>query len=1010
LHKEDFLLKSLINALKEVCTSHPFLEKRLIVDSFGTGKQVMQSFANHGNHAMNLKVMTLKDVAISMMDEYSHQDHELITHPIGSIVMNSILKALKEEKKLHYFNELEISPGLGSSIYNTIQLLRLSGFTSENLPIHHFSTTEKAVDYTCILHSFEAMLDEKGLWDDSLLFSKAIQVAEKNTSQEAIYIFQPNLSFLAVEEQFISVLMQAKTYILPIAPVFGVDIPSRYPYVRDGQGEPTALSYLYDEDVPNDGTYDLTVFASVTEESEINEVLRRIKEKETPFDTCAIYYSQNSPYSMITYQIAERVGLPVTFGEGLPITISRPGKLVAGMVSWLKSKCNVSLLIGLIREGIVDFGKESPSQSSIISMLKKTEIGWGQERFIPQIQKQIDLMKEKADAHEGEKQEYFQKLQSDYTWLKNWFVKRFKYLPAMNAPVLEQTSILKFFQYVLVHDSKIQSAWDDTAKSVLVEKIKSILPYATDSLSWYDAFIQIEDLLLNINIGASGPQPGAIHITSYKQGTFIDRSNLFFVGFDHHRFPGIKQEDPLLLDQERLLLQPNLPLQTEKAKDNIFTLLQVLAATNGHPTVSYCVFDQTQNRSNQPSYFFLKCFRYHTGEKAADFETINQQYKNLSLSSNHIDIKEWWQSNLNSNETTFPKTLLLKKYSHIAAGEKANDERGSYRFTEYDGNLQGVGNDLDPRLNKEMRISSGKLEKLAACPYKYFLEDVLKVSPPETMEYDPNSWIDAKTRGILLHEIYEAFYRAIQVKEESPSFDKHEDVMNDIANQRINALKELLLPPSPIIFAQESREILESCRIFLKSEEAYSEGIKPLHFEYSFGIGEEPPAVIETRNGESFHLSGKIDRVDQDLDANLAIIDYKTGRPNKFVLKKYFNGGRQLQHFLYAKAIESKLQMEEGKVKMSSYLFPTIKGTGERRERIQDQTTRETGMDIVERLLDVLKYGHFTMTDNKELDCKYCDFKYVCKRSSYSEEGYEGKAMNKNAEGVIRWKGVRAYE
>nr|WP_246593559.1 PD-(D/E)XK nuclease family protein [Evansella tamaricis] len=305
-------------------------------------------------------------------------------------------------------------------------------------------------------------------------------------------------------------------------------------------------------------------------------------------------------------------------------------------------------------------------------------------------------------------------------------------------------------------------------------------------------------------------------------------------------------------------------------------------------------------------------------------------------------------------------------------------------------------------------MTAGKLEKLAQCPYAYFLQEILRVKPAEEMTYHPNVWLDAATRGSLIHRIFEMFYRRLKERGEKPSYSIHEEVILAIANEVILAQREELPPPSNRVFDREVSDILHCCRIFLKEEEEYCKHYDPEHFEYRFGIDDIPPAEIKFPSGETIAISGIIDRVDKSSSGHYQIIDYKTGSTYNYSEKESFKGGRQLQHFIYALAIEQHLTLDSGSVIESSYYFPTTKGLGERYVRKQDDNLRKNGLDILEKLIDVLKYGHFTMTDDLN-DCKFCDYKAICRRDTYGESIIERKQMSE-AEGIRKFKGVRVYE
>jgi ATP-dependent helicase/DNAse subunit B len=352
-------------------------------------------------------------------------------------------------------------------------------------------------------------------------------------------------------------------------------------------------------------------------------------------------------------------------------------------------------------------------------------------------------------------------------------------------------------------------------------------------------------------------------------------------------------------------------------------------------------------------------------------------------------------------------STVLQFFKNIEHGVEGESYRNSSVFTEYDGLVHVESDVLDPRVNKEKHVSAAKLEMIAKCPYSYFLQDVLKLRPIEDIEYNPSKWLDAATRGSLLHSIFENFYK--EIKEEKPSFEKHEEGILTLANKLIDEQKELIPPPNERVFQKEVRDILDCCRIFLKEEEAHCESYKPKYFEYTFGLGEHEPAVITLPSGAAINVAGKIDRVDEADSGHFHIIDYKTGSTYGYGNKQIFKGGRQLQHMIYALAIEQHLNLESGKVQESAYYFPTVKGLAERVVRKQDEVVRTNGLDILERLIDVLKTGTFTMTDD-ENDCKFCEFKTVCRRHFYEKEVLEVKQSDKDREVLKRFKGVRAYE
>ena len=425
-------------------------------------------------------------------------------------------------------------------------------------------------------------------------------------------------------------------------------------------------------------------------------------------------------------------------------------------------------------------------------------------------------------------------------------------------------------------------------------------------------------------------------------------------------------------------------------------------------TVSFANFDINQNRIVSPAHLFLQCYRLMTGEFASEFTDLRKIP--ILASSTIIEIKDYWKASLNSSlPRQVDQDLLLKHFPNIKRGEHAESARSGEAFTSFDGLVEIDQQVFDPRKNPERKMTAGKLESLAKCPYSYFLQEILRVRPIEDISFEPYRWLDPATRGSLLHQIFELFYEQMSEDGNNPAFEEHKGLILQIAQTLIKQQKEVLPPPSGRIFNKEAQDIYDCCLIFLKEEEEYCVNYAPQYFEYSFGIGNREPAKIQFPSGEIMNVSGKIDRVDKSLSGTYHIIDYKTGGTYGYSMNKPFKGGRQLQHFVYALAIEQHLHLELGSVVESSYYFPTTKGLGHRFSRKQDEKLRANGLDLLEKLVDVIRTGHFTMTNDPN-DCTFCQFQAACRRSFYDPAILELKQMDQTVEGLKKFWGVRSYE
>lgn len=983
-------MHSLVNELNQICTQFLLKEKVVIVDSFEIGEQINEAFIKSGQRAINLKYKTVPNLAMNLVELHGEEPITVLDGTVGVHFTYNILKELKNQRKLCYFSEMEITPSFSHAIYSTLQNLRLAGYNAEKLRKDAFLAPEKAEDLAAILTEYEKMLETNHFTDKASILTKAIHFAQR--IKKTVFILQSNLHLTHLEEQLLGQILPEGSFKLPLAPVLGINIPERSSLSSISWGEPTPLSCLYQLDEAGEGTVNIDIFTSKTEEMEVKHVLEKIKSSTLPLDECFVFYTNADSYIAPFFNLAQKLDIPITFGEGLPVVYSRPGRLVSGIITWIQSNYSVHSLINLLNEGLITLGDDSPSKSKIVRLLRDLQIGWSKERYLKQLDNERKRLTEKGEESESRVNEI--------AWLHQWFSKIFKKLPDSNQ-TFNYKKCLSSIAYILKNHCKSSTKLDEISKTTLLEEMEKIVPYADEELVRHDVFEKLKDLLLSIRVKKSRPKPGYLHITSYKKAVYHSASNVIFLGLDNRKFPGNSGEDPLLLDTERIALGNKMPLLREMSHENTYTLLQALAHSTGKVTVSYCDFSIIDNRVINPAHVILQCYRMMKGNKDAEFNDLISQTSDL-VSSEIFEDKDYWTKKLIHDNPSQLNEGILNHFLNVKQGLSAESARFSESHSEYDGLIQMDSSQYDPRINQEKTMSAGKLETLARCPYSYFLKEVLRVRPIEEVSYDANKWLDPATRGSLLHSIFETFYKEVTQQKVKPTYAIHSDKIMEIAVILIEKEKEVLPPPNERVYQREMNDILACCDIFLKEEEIHGEHYNPLHFEYSFGIGDSEPAIIKLPSGD-VKIAGIIDRVDQSLDGRYHIIDYKTGSTYGYEKNKAFKGGRQLQHMIYALAIEQHLNLGEGAVEESSYYFPTMKGMAQRFTRKQDITLRTNGLDILQKLIDVIKHGHFEMTED-ENDCKFCEFKLVCRRHFYDKDSLEKKQCNQ------KLTGVRAYD
>ena len=73
-----------------------------------------------------------------------------------------------------------------------------------------------------------------------------------------------------------------------------------------------------------------------------------------------------------------------------------------------------------------------------------------------------------------------------------------------------------------------------------------------------------------------------------------------------------------------------------------------------------------------------------------------------------------------------------------------------------------------PKLMKSVVLAANRLQTVGECPRAFFFNYGLDLAPPDETVVDPDQWLDAMTRGLLLHELFEVFVRELVAEKRFP--------------------------------------------------------------------------------------------------------------------------------------------------------------------------------------------------------------------------------------------------
>ena len=996
-------MNRLLEQLSAFCDTRRLAEKVLIAPSLAIGQQVAEAVLRAGQPWVNLHIETVHTLArgVIQTDLVEEGLRVLSRAQALALIEQACSQTLTADG---YFGKLKDQPGFHRALKGTLQDLRTAEISPDDLATGSSGDQRKIHELQAIAKAYERMLAENHFVDEAEVLRRALgrlTKSREHVHRDAIYLLPESLDLTRRERDFLKRLGGEQIHVLAI------DHPSEW--------KPTARS--------------VQMFRALGEENEIREVFRRLVRDGIELDKAEIVYTDGATYLPLIYELSAEYDMSCTYGEGIPVVFSRPGQAVLGYLDWVDGDYDANSLRRIIGADVVDFRRvggegEPPGAVHAARVLRDAGVGWGRDRHISCFDAMTSLCRERERAaDEGGETRVHQKFHDRHVGaaraVRSFVERLLTVTPETGADgKIALRELARGTAAFVVEFARIAGELDGMASMALRNLLKELSVLPDTRLTPQESAKRLKEAVKSTYVGATTPKPGHLHVSDYGSGGYSGRSHTFVLGMDESRHPGSGLQDPVLLDYERrrinrVISPRRLPLLGERPQENKEALRACLARLRGQVTMSYSCRNLLEDREQFPAATVLEIHRSLVDKPAVDYTALRLALGTPSgfIPSQGIclDETEWWLGRLRELGTQNDETssVIRSVYPWLGRGWRSQQERAGDRFTSFDGWVKGSNGELDPRVNREP-ISCTEIEALARCPFAYFLRYVLEIEPLEDRGRDLTVWLDAMEFGSLLHEIFRAFMTEITARNEKPRFTQHWAYLKTVAEACMDRWRARVPPPNAAALITQRNHILVSCQTFLRNEEIHCQHVAPCYFEVPFGlsgvesaapIASQNPVPIELDEGSNFLLRGRVDRVDHRGGDEYEVWDYKAGSSRSVREERQLNRGRQIQHALYARAVEILLAraLKRGRVVRSGYFFPGPKGEG---QRISKELSIVALQRVLTTLFDLLGEGVFPCALDSDF-CGFCGYRTVCGGSEKANQRSAAKLKNREASAFV---------
>jgi ATP-dependent helicase/nuclease subunit B len=425
-----------------------------------------------------------------------------------------------------------------------------------------------------------------------------------------------------------------------------------------------------------------------------------------------------------------------------------------------------------------------------------------------------------------------------------------------------------------------------------------------------------------VGVPRTPPGPGCVRVLSAEQARHLDCDELFLMGMGERSFPALGGAGPLYDEGERQALRAaglDVGVASDRLPHEMLLFYQLATRPRRRLTLSYPAVDEKGQALLPGSFLTAVCACFtetiKTHRQSMLIEGFDSQ-RPLSPAEYRV---RWAAAELKPADA-----MTGGLAEHLRSAREFVQQRfHSREYSPYDGLLRHatVLADLGDRFGPSKVYSPTALESYVACPFQFFLKQVLGLEPLD----DPGDEVEHTRRGAAVHRALSRLHQQLLAEDRhSPTEEVGERLAAELSTAVEEYAARVSSPTTKTLWRLEGRRLRRAAERYHRHWQKYAEpwrehGLvpRPHRFEVDFGLaaGGEPvaePLVLRV-DGVEVRIGGRIDRIDvvdlPDGGRGFWVIDYKTGR-GAYHTATDLQTLQRLQLTLYALAVERVLLVD----------------------------------------------------------------------------------------------------